>query len=248
MPRLALPAAAVAMVAVASSPALAADHTITASSNFFTDAAITIAPGDRVLFANAGGLHNFEFEDGPAFPASPTLPGAAWNGLERVFPSAGTYPYFCAQHGAPGGVGMSGVVTAAAPSPGPQPGPGPSPQPGPQPGPQPSPTGEPPAAPGTVQVRTLEPVAARFCARRGPRCRRPGVRVRIDLSAPARVTGVLRRRAKRFGRVDFGTVAAGPRTLRFRRTAADKRLVAGRYTLAVSVDGDAAKTLAFRVR
>ena len=75
MPRLALPVAAVMLVAVASPPALAADHTITASDFTFTDDTLTIAPGDRVLFANAGGLHNFEFEDGPAFPANPTPAG-----------------------------------------------------------------------------------------------------------------------------------------------------------------------------
>ena len=137
---------------------------------------------------------------------------------------------------------MSGTVTVAAPSPGPQPGPGrrrsPARSPGPSQARAASPR-RPRAAAGAVQVRTLEPAAARFCARRGPGCRRPGVRLRIDLSAPARVTGVLRRRAKRFGRVDFGTVAAGPQTLRFRRTAAGERLVPGRYSLAVRVDGDA---------
>ncbi len=74
------------------------------------------------------------------------------------------------------------------------------------------------------------------------------MRLRIDLSAPARVTGVLKRRAKRFGRVDFGTVAAGPRTLRFQRTSSGKRLAAGRYSLALRVGGDDAKTLRFRIR
>ena len=74
------------------------------------------------------------------------------------------------------------------------------------------------------------------------------MRIRIDLSAPARVTGTLKRRAKRFGRVDFGTVAAGPRTLRFQRTTSGRRLKAGRYALALSVDGAAAETLRFRVR
>ena len=86
MPRLALPVAAVMLVAVAFPPALAADHTITASDFTFSVDTLTIVPGDPVPFANAGVLHNFEFEDGPAFPASPTLPGAAWNGLERVSP------------------------------------------------------------------------------------------------------------------------------------------------------------------
>jgi hypothetical protein len=62
------------------------------------------------------------------------------------------------------------------------------------------------------------------------------------------VSGVLRRRARRFGRVDFGTVPAGPRTLRFQRTSAGKRLTAGRYTLAATVSGAGTTNLSFRVR
>jgi hypothetical protein len=92
-------------------------------------------------------------------------------------------------------------------------------------------------------------MAARtFCTRRGPRCARPGVRVRIDLTRPARVTGTLRRRARGYGRVRFGTVPAGPRTLRIRRNGAGRRLVAGRYTLRLRVAGEAQPALRFRVR
>jgi plastocyanin len=61
--RVALVAGSAALI-VAVAPALAAqDHTITASRNVFTDADITIAVGDRVLFGNNGGVHNFAFED-----------------------------------------------------------------------------------------------------------------------------------------------------------------------------------------
>jgi hypothetical protein len=139
---------------------------------------------------------------------------------------------------------MSGVITvvAAAPTPAPSPAPTPSPTPTPEPGGGGG--GTTPAGGQPVRVRTLALARGTFCAR----CKRPGVRLRIDLSAPARVTGVLKRRAKRFGRVDFGTVAAGPRTLRLRRTASGRRLVSGRYTLALSVDGAVAKTLRFRLR
>jgi hypothetical protein len=81
------------------------------------------------------------------------------------------------------------------------------------------------------------------------------VKVQIDLSRPARVTGTLTRRplrgrarAKRFGRVSFGTVAAGPRTLSFSRNTARKRLTAGRYKLKLTVAGRAPQTLSFKVR
>jgi plastocyanin len=253
--RTALSAAAAALLA-AVAPALAAqDHTITASSDVFTPASITIATGDRVVFANSGGSHNFVFEDGPRFPQTPRPAGdAVWSTpLSRVFTVAGTYRFYCATHGGPGGVGMSGTVTVAAGGPVPAPTPTPTPTATPTPGA----TGQPPAPQGggALQVRSLTTAAKSFCVRRGPGCRRPGVRLRIDLSAPARVTGVLRRRppragapGRRFGRVDFGTVAAGPRTLTFQRTASGKRLTAGRYTLAATVRGAGSRSLSFRVR
>jgi hypothetical protein len=72
---------------------------------------------------------------------------------------------------------------------------------------------------------------------------------------PAQVTGTLTRRpprgrarAKSFGRVSFGNVAAGLRTLRFSKNAAGKRLTAGRYTLKLTVAGRAPQTLRFKVR
>ena len=63
------------------------------------------------------------------------------------------------------------------------------------------------------------------------------------------MTGTLSRRpprgkakAKRFGRVDFGTVAAGMRTLKFTKNAAGKRLTAGRYTLKLTIGARAPQT------
>jgi plastocyanin len=249
--RLALAAASAALLA-AVAPALAAqDHTITASSNKYTDASITIATGDRVLFANAGGSHNFVFEDGPRYPEDPTPAGnAIWSTpLSRVFTAAGTYRFYCAAHGGPGGEGMSGTVTVSGGGSDPVPTPSATPTPTPTPSPGPSGGTPSPGVEDAVRVRSLAPAARSFCVRRGPACRRPGVRLKIDLSRATRVSGVLRRRARRFGRVDFGTVAAGPRTLVFRRTASGTRLTPGRYTLAVTVSGAAGTTsLSFRVR
>jgi plastocyanin len=255
MPRLAPAVLAVVLVA-AVAPALAAqDYTITARQgpNRFDPPTLPINAGDRVIFANEGGTHNFVFEDGLRYPDEATAPGAAWNGLSRTFDAAGTYRYYCAQHGTLT-TGMRGTITVTgngggSPTPTPSATATPSATPTPAPGasPTPGPSGGTPGAPA-VRLRSVALAAGTFCARRGPGCKRPGVRLRIDLSAPARVTGVLRRRAKRFGRVDLGTVAAGPRTLRFQRTTSGKRLAPGRYALALSVDGVAAKTLRFRVR
>jgi len=79
--------------------------------------------------------------------------------------------------------------------------------------------------------------------------------VKIDLSQAAAVSGTLARRpprgetkAKRFGRLDFGTVAAGMRTLKFTKSSAGKRLTAGRYTLKLIVGGGPPQPLRFKVR
>jgi plastocyanin len=247
MARLALSAAGVALAAVAAAPAFAADHTVTASNFEFTDAAITIAVGDRVIFANAGGTHNFAFDDGQSYPAPGGVPAddPRWDAPpSRTFDTAGTYRYVCVVHADDG---MTGSITVTG---SPPPGPSPSPQPSPTPSPSPPPGGggTTPSGSAPAVVRSLALAPGRFCARRKPDCKRPGVRIRIDLSAAARVTGVLKRRATRYGRVDFGSVAAGPRTLRFQRTSSGKRLRTGRYSLALSVDGAVAKTLRFRVR
>jgi hypothetical protein len=184
-------------------------------------------------------------DDGTSFPAYPApASDAFWSGQgearSRTFTTAGrTYAFRCEQHS----YDMRGTVTVTGTAtPTPTPTATPSPDPGADAG-----GGAPPA----VRVRTFAGAAASFCVRRGPRCRRPGVRLRIDLTRAARVTGVLRRGtapARRFGRVAFGTVPAGPRTLTFQRTKGGKRLQAGRYTLAAQIDGAGSRTVRFRVR
>jgi plastocyanin len=241
------PAALVAALAVAVAPALAAeDRTITASDYRYTPDAVTIAPGDRVVFANSGGTHNFSFADGAEYPAIPApQDDGFWSGpveaRSRTFTEPGrTYAFRCDQHPDE----MNGTITVTAPAP-PTPTPTATPSPTATPAPAPDAGG---GAPPAVRVRTFAAAARSFCVRRGPTCRRPGVRVRIDLSGAARVRGVLRRGGRRFGRVDFGTVPAGPRTLRFRRTTAGRRLAAGRYVLTATIDGAGSRTLRFRVR
>lgn len=202
--------------------------TITASDRVFTPREVTIAPGASVRLDNSGGFHNFVFADGsyPATPTGDTDP--VWDNLSRTFAQAGDYSFVCGAHSE-----MTGIVHVRDPAATATPTPTPTPDPGPQPQPQPG------SAP--LEVRELELAANRFCVR----C---AVRVRIDLSQPATVTGTLQRRGRRFGRVRFGTVGAGPRTLRFRRTATGRKLVAGRYVLALRVAGEPQPALRFRVR
>ena len=218
------------LVALAVVPALAAQApTITASDTVFTPGEVTIAPGGSVTLANSGGFHNFRFADGTELPSVPRGPDHAdWDNLSRTFTKAGDYSFVCGAHPTM----MSGVIRVQAPA---------APTPTPTPTPQPSPSDDP-------EVRSLRLAAGTFCTRRGPRCARPGVRVRIDLTRPATVTGTLRRRSRGYGRVRFGTVPAGSRTLTFRRNAAGRRLVAGRYTLRLRVAGEPQPALRFRVR
>jgi PKD repeat protein len=67
-------------------------------------------PADSVrwTYGSGGGLHNVVFED-DAF-TEPALPALATWTRTRTFATAGTYRYYCATHGGPGGVGMAGVV------------------------------------------------------------------------------------------------------------------------------------------
>ena len=231
-----------ALVALALLPAFGGQGaTVTASDFLFSPEAVTITAGETVTFGNDGGIHNFAFADGQRFPADPTpSTDPVWDGpLSRTFAQAGSYAFRCDLHP----VEMNGTVTVTAPG-------GTTPAPPGSPPPAPPAPGNPPADPGTpgaapLEVRTLRTAGRRFCVRR---CRRPGVRIEIELTRPATVAGTLTRRGRRFGRVRLGTVPAGPRTLRFSRTAAGRRLIPGRYALALTIDGTIRRTLRFRVR
>jgi plastocyanin len=95
--------------------ALAADQTVTATSdNVFLPASVTVTQGEKVTWTNAGGLHNVSFEDGSFVqPMAPM--DSRWT-VERPFNSPGTFGYLCVRH-----AGMTGTVTvlAAAPPGGP---------------------------------------------------------------------------------------------------------------------------------
>jgi plastocyanin len=83
-------------------------HDVSVGNFSFTPAQITINVGDIVRWTNTGGLHNVVADDNSF--TSGAVSSSAWV-YEHTFNSVGTNPYYCAQHGGPGGVGMSGVVT-----------------------------------------------------------------------------------------------------------------------------------------
>jgi plastocyanin len=119
-------------------------------SNQFDDDAVTIAQGERVTWTNVGGNHNVVFDDG-RFTYPEMASSAAWTSPPLTFNEVGTFFYYCAVHGRPGGVGMAGSVTVNPP-PGTPPG-----EPGPPAPPPPGPPGSPPGtpAPGTPPTAKL---------------------------------------------------------------------------------------------
>ena len=86
-------------------------HDVTVSNFSFNPTQLTINAGDIVRWTNAGGLHNVVADDNSF--TSGAVSSSAWV-FEHTFNSVGSNPYYCGQHGGPGGVGMSGVITVEA--------------------------------------------------------------------------------------------------------------------------------------
>jgi plastocyanin len=113
-----------------SAGAYAAPHQVTVGGGgglTFSPNTLSIAAGDTVTFSYAGGVtpHNVRSDltavtqfrcalgcDGQGGNGTPT--GTAWSAT-ITFPTAGTVPFYCEIHGAPGGIGMSGVITVTTP-------------------------------------------------------------------------------------------------------------------------------------
>jgi len=104
--------------------AVAADHAITVTSfSTFSPDDLTINVGDRVTWTYAGGVQHNVVADDNSFRCAKgcddqpggngNLSGDAWSAT-RTFNSPGSIRYYCALHGAPGGVGMAGIIRVAA--------------------------------------------------------------------------------------------------------------------------------------
>jgi plastocyanin len=268
VPRLRRIALAVALIAsggAAAGAALAADRDVVARDSAFSPATVALQPGDTLTIRHDDRLveHELKFSDEAAKRQEA---GIGWT-VARTFTAAeqrdAPYVFSCGLHpGMSGRVYVNATGTVPTPSATPSvtstatatatssasPGSTATPGAGTTTGPA-AQTGGGGAPSAALRTATVSPKA---CVRRGPRCTRPGVRLRVDLSAPAEVHGKLRRKApgarrfKAFGGVRFGRVAAGPRTLRFTRNAAGRRLLPGRYSLALRA-GEARRTLSFLV-
>jgi len=76
-------------------------------NNTFSPADLTVPVGDIVRWTNNGGLHNVVADDGSF--TSGSVSSAIWV-FTHTFDTEGEFRYFCAAHGAAGGIGMSGIV------------------------------------------------------------------------------------------------------------------------------------------
>jgi plastocyanin len=149
-------AAALVALAVTAAPAgggerarVVADATVDAGDNFFSASQVTISQGESVTWRQAGSNpHNVVFDDGSfTNPAQPSA--SAWTTPPRQFNTPGVFRYYCALHGAPNGVGMSGTITViVSSSPAPPP-PGGAPPPPGGGSPPPGGGGSPPPGGGT---------------------------------------------------------------------------------------------------
>ncbi|MEX2550056.1 MAG: plastocyanin/azurin family copper-binding protein [Nitriliruptoraceae bacterium] len=85
----------------------------------FTPADVTVEVGDTVTWTQTGSLpHSVTADDG-TFDSSPDCAGGSGcldegDTFTHTFDEPGEYAYYCRVHGAPGGVGMAGVVTVTA--------------------------------------------------------------------------------------------------------------------------------------
>lgn len=112
------PAAGAASKGTAERPAAApaADVSVSAEDNFFAPVRVTVTAGETVFWSNNGANPHTVTADDGSFDSGTLNPG---DGFSLAPGTSGTIPYFCRFHGAPGGVGMSGVIVvqaAAAPA------------------------------------------------------------------------------------------------------------------------------------
>ncbi len=83
-------------------------HTVEVNNFSFNPAQLTIKVGDTVKWTNILGFHSVVADDNSF--GSGAASSSAWV-YEFVFNTPGTFRYYCGIHGAPNGVGMSGIIT-----------------------------------------------------------------------------------------------------------------------------------------
>jgi plastocyanin len=104
------PTPALALVLLLPAIASAEIHQVRVVDNEFVPSFVTIAPGDTVEWSAEAPLHTVTASDG-SFDSEEIPAGSTFS---ITFPTVGTVPYYCSNHGAPDGSGMAGVVRVVA--------------------------------------------------------------------------------------------------------------------------------------
>jgi plastocyanin len=100
------------LIALLSGTYAQVNHTVQVANFSFTPKDITISAGDTVTFMWVSGSHTTT-SDSTSGPDSWNSPMNSTNPIFKVvilYP--GLHRYYCIPHGGPGGVGMSGTITA----------------------------------------------------------------------------------------------------------------------------------------
>jgi plastocyanin len=81
--------------------------TVTVVDSAYQPREVEVSPGTTVVWQQEGELPHTVTADDDSFDSGTMGQGDTFS---RTFPQAGTFPYYCEFHGAPGGQGMAGVV------------------------------------------------------------------------------------------------------------------------------------------
>jgi plastocyanin len=81
--------------------------TVTVVDSAYQPREVEVSPGTTVVWQQEGELPHTVTADDGSFDSGTMGQGDTYT---RTFPQAGTFPYYCEFHGAPGGQGMAGVV------------------------------------------------------------------------------------------------------------------------------------------
>jgi plastocyanin len=85
-----------------------ATHQIKIVDFSFSPSALSVQPGDTVVWTNHGTVDHTVTADNGSFNSGSLSPGQSFS---HTFNSAGVVAYHCQFHGAAGGIGMSGRIT-----------------------------------------------------------------------------------------------------------------------------------------
>jgi plastocyanin len=95
-----------AVCLMAAPSAVASDYMVRVENYDFQPSEIYIFTGDTVGWRNVNGIHSTTSDDGLWDSGVASAP---W-GFAYTFTASGDYYYYCTVHGAPGGIGQSGIV------------------------------------------------------------------------------------------------------------------------------------------